>query len=193
MHRCRLGAAHEHGLFVAPTVIELPRAAALTREVFGPVLHVVRYRAGAARRARRRDQRLGLRADARRAHAHRCDGESGRAACARRQRLREPQHDRRRRRRAAVRRHGVVRARARRRAGRTTCRGSRSSARSRPIRPPSAATRRSCRSMPGRARSAPTIEQTLAGMPENGAGQSVRRPARPAETLGFRVGTRLAM
>ncbi len=35
---------HEHGLFVAPTVIELPRAAALTREVFGPVLHVVRYR-----------------------------------------------------------------------------------------------------------------------------------------------------
>ena len=44
MHRCRLGAAHEHGLFVAPTVIELPRAAALTREVFGPVLHVVRYR-----------------------------------------------------------------------------------------------------------------------------------------------------
>ncbi len=44
VHRYRLGAAHEHGLFVAPTVIELPRAAALTREVFGPVLHVVRYR-----------------------------------------------------------------------------------------------------------------------------------------------------
>ena len=44
VHRCRLGAAHEHGLFVAPTVIALPRAAALTREVFGPVLHVVRYR-----------------------------------------------------------------------------------------------------------------------------------------------------
>jgi RHH-type proline utilization regulon transcriptional repressor/proline dehydrogenase/delta 1-pyrroline-5-carboxylate dehydrogenase len=44
VHRCRLGAAHEHGLFVAPTVIELPRAGALTREVFGPVLHVVRYR-----------------------------------------------------------------------------------------------------------------------------------------------------
>jgi RHH-type proline utilization regulon transcriptional repressor/proline dehydrogenase/delta 1-pyrroline-5-carboxylate dehydrogenase len=44
VHRCRLGTTHEHGLFVAPTVIELPRAAALTREVFGPVLHVVRYR-----------------------------------------------------------------------------------------------------------------------------------------------------
>jgi RHH-type proline utilization regulon transcriptional repressor/proline dehydrogenase/delta 1-pyrroline-5-carboxylate dehydrogenase len=44
LHRYRFGAAHEHGLFVAPTVIQLPRAAALTREVFGPVLHVVRYR-----------------------------------------------------------------------------------------------------------------------------------------------------
>ena len=44
VHRCALGAAHEHGLFVAPTVIALPRAAALTREVFGPILHVVRYR-----------------------------------------------------------------------------------------------------------------------------------------------------
>jgi RHH-type transcriptional regulator, proline utilization regulon repressor / proline dehydrogenase / delta 1-pyrroline-5-carboxylate dehydrogenase len=44
VHRCRLEAAHEHGLFVAPTVIGLQRAAQLTREVFGPVLHVVRYR-----------------------------------------------------------------------------------------------------------------------------------------------------
>ncbi len=43
LHRYELGAAHSHGLFVAPTIIELPRAAALTREVFGPVLHVVRY------------------------------------------------------------------------------------------------------------------------------------------------------
>jgi RHH-type proline utilization regulon transcriptional repressor/proline dehydrogenase/delta 1-pyrroline-5-carboxylate dehydrogenase len=43
LHRCQLGAVHEHGLFVAPTVIALPRVAALTREVFGPVLHVVRY------------------------------------------------------------------------------------------------------------------------------------------------------
>jgi RHH-type proline utilization regulon transcriptional repressor/proline dehydrogenase/delta 1-pyrroline-5-carboxylate dehydrogenase len=43
VHRYRLGAVHEHGLFVAPTVIELERAADLTREVFGPVLHVVRY------------------------------------------------------------------------------------------------------------------------------------------------------
>jgi RHH-type proline utilization regulon transcriptional repressor/proline dehydrogenase/delta 1-pyrroline-5-carboxylate dehydrogenase len=43
VHRYALGAEHEHGLFVAPTVIELERASQLTREVFGPVLHVVRY------------------------------------------------------------------------------------------------------------------------------------------------------
>jgi RHH-type transcriptional regulator, proline utilization regulon repressor / proline dehydrogenase / delta 1-pyrroline-5-carboxylate dehydrogenase len=43
VHHRSLGAAHAHGLFVAPTVIELPRVAALTREVFGPVLHIVRY------------------------------------------------------------------------------------------------------------------------------------------------------
>jgi RHH-type proline utilization regulon transcriptional repressor/proline dehydrogenase/delta 1-pyrroline-5-carboxylate dehydrogenase len=43
VHRFRLGRAHEHGLFVAPTVIELARASDLKREVFGPVLHVVRY------------------------------------------------------------------------------------------------------------------------------------------------------
>jgi len=48
LHRCRLGDAHSAGLFVPPTVIELGRVADLTREVFGPVLHVVRYRAAQA-------------------------------------------------------------------------------------------------------------------------------------------------
>jgi RHH-type proline utilization regulon transcriptional repressor/proline dehydrogenase/delta 1-pyrroline-5-carboxylate dehydrogenase len=43
IHRYALAPPHAHGLFVAPTIIELARAAALTREVFGPVLHVVRY------------------------------------------------------------------------------------------------------------------------------------------------------
>ncbi len=38
------GEAHA-GLYVAPHVIELPDAASLREEVFGPVLHVVRYRA----------------------------------------------------------------------------------------------------------------------------------------------------
>jgi RHH-type proline utilization regulon transcriptional repressor/proline dehydrogenase/delta 1-pyrroline-5-carboxylate dehydrogenase len=35
------------GTYVAPTIIELDRARDLTQEVFGPVLHVVRYRADA--------------------------------------------------------------------------------------------------------------------------------------------------
>ena len=33
------------GLFVPPTIIELERAADLQEEVFGPILHVVRFRA----------------------------------------------------------------------------------------------------------------------------------------------------
>jgi RHH-type proline utilization regulon transcriptional repressor/proline dehydrogenase/delta 1-pyrroline-5-carboxylate dehydrogenase len=45
LHRCGLGAEHERGLFFPPTVIALDRVEDLTREVFGPVLHVVRYRA----------------------------------------------------------------------------------------------------------------------------------------------------
>jgi RHH-type proline utilization regulon transcriptional repressor/proline dehydrogenase/delta 1-pyrroline-5-carboxylate dehydrogenase len=45
LHQCRLDARHASGLFVPPTLIEIPAASALTREVFGPVLHVVRYRA----------------------------------------------------------------------------------------------------------------------------------------------------
>ncbi len=45
LHQCRLDARHASGLFVPPTVLEVPSATALTREIFGPVLHVVRYRA----------------------------------------------------------------------------------------------------------------------------------------------------
>ncbi|HUL82866.1 MAG TPA: bifunctional proline dehydrogenase/L-glutamate gamma-semialdehyde dehydrogenase PutA [Gammaproteobacteria bacterium] len=45
LHQCRLDDRHAHGLFVPPTVIELERVEDLEREVFGPVLHVVRYRA----------------------------------------------------------------------------------------------------------------------------------------------------
>ncbi len=44
----RIGGAvsegHEHGHFVAPALVELPALEALRNEVFGPVLHVVRYR-----------------------------------------------------------------------------------------------------------------------------------------------------
>jgi RHH-type proline utilization regulon transcriptional repressor/proline dehydrogenase/delta 1-pyrroline-5-carboxylate dehydrogenase len=42
---CTLGEAHRHGSFVAPHLIELTSASQLTREEFGPILHVVRYRA----------------------------------------------------------------------------------------------------------------------------------------------------
>jgi RHH-type proline utilization regulon transcriptional repressor/proline dehydrogenase/delta 1-pyrroline-5-carboxylate dehydrogenase len=48
LHQCRLDERHARGLFVAPTVIELDGAGELTHEVFGPVLHVVRYRADRA-------------------------------------------------------------------------------------------------------------------------------------------------
>jgi RHH-type proline utilization regulon transcriptional repressor/proline dehydrogenase/delta 1-pyrroline-5-carboxylate dehydrogenase len=39
-----LGESCAHGTFVAPTLIEIDSIAELKREVFGPVLHVVRYR-----------------------------------------------------------------------------------------------------------------------------------------------------
>jgi RHH-type proline utilization regulon transcriptional repressor/proline dehydrogenase/delta 1-pyrroline-5-carboxylate dehydrogenase len=42
---CALGDAHAYGSFFAPHLIELTNAAQLTREEFGPILHVVRYRA----------------------------------------------------------------------------------------------------------------------------------------------------
>jgi RHH-type transcriptional regulator, proline utilization regulon repressor / proline dehydrogenase / delta 1-pyrroline-5-carboxylate dehydrogenase len=42
---CRLDDSHAQGSFVAPHLIELQAAAQLTREEFGPILHVVRYRA----------------------------------------------------------------------------------------------------------------------------------------------------
>ncbi|MEA3175023.1 MAG: RHH-type transcriptional regulator, proline utilization regulon repressor / proline dehydrogenase [Gammaproteobacteria bacterium] len=41
---CPLGDAHSRGSFFAPHLIELQNAAQLTREEFGPILHVVRYR-----------------------------------------------------------------------------------------------------------------------------------------------------
>ena len=41
---CPLGPAHANGSFFAPHLIELDNAAQLTREEFGPMLHVVRYK-----------------------------------------------------------------------------------------------------------------------------------------------------
>ena len=42
---CALGEAHSHGSFVAPHLIELRDPRQLTREAFGPLLHVFRYKA----------------------------------------------------------------------------------------------------------------------------------------------------
>jgi len=39
-----LGGESAHGTFVAPTIIELQSISQLSREVFGPVLHIIRYR-----------------------------------------------------------------------------------------------------------------------------------------------------
>ena len=42
--RLELGEQARHGTFVPPTLIEIERVSELEREVFGPVLHVLRYR-----------------------------------------------------------------------------------------------------------------------------------------------------
>ena len=44
IEQLELGDHTAHGTFVAPTIIELDNIAQLEREVFGPVLHVMRYR-----------------------------------------------------------------------------------------------------------------------------------------------------
>ena len=59
---CALGEAHAGGSFFAPHLIELKNAAQLTREEFGPILHVVRYRSSDIAQVLRsiRDSRYGL-------------------------------------------------------------------------------------------------------------------------------------
>ena len=44
-YRLQRPAAHAHGDFCAPLAVEIPSFAVLEREVFGPVLHVLRWRA----------------------------------------------------------------------------------------------------------------------------------------------------
>ncbi|MBS0375435.1 MAG: bifunctional proline dehydrogenase/L-glutamate gamma-semialdehyde dehydrogenase PutA [Proteobacteria bacterium] len=44
-HRARLGADAGHGSFFAPLAVEIPSLGVLEREVFGPVLHVLRWKA----------------------------------------------------------------------------------------------------------------------------------------------------
>jgi RHH-type proline utilization regulon transcriptional repressor/proline dehydrogenase/delta 1-pyrroline-5-carboxylate dehydrogenase len=42
----RLGPEHAHGTYVTPAIYEIPSIAVLSHEVFGPILHVVRYEGG---------------------------------------------------------------------------------------------------------------------------------------------------
>ena len=146
IHRAPARAERARGTFVAPLAVEIDSLGALQREVFGPV---------AARRALSRRRDLDALVDAINATGYgltlgihtRIDATAQRIAAraARRQRLRQPQHDRRRGRRAAFRRRGAVRHRARRRAARTTCIASPPSGPSPPTPRPSAATRGCCR------------------------------------------------
>jgi len=44
LHQCELSTATESGTFFAPTLVAIDAVDVLQREVFGPILHVVRYR-----------------------------------------------------------------------------------------------------------------------------------------------------
>ena len=44
LYRCELDEGSRHGSFVAPALVEIDRVSVLEREVFGPVLHVLRFR-----------------------------------------------------------------------------------------------------------------------------------------------------
>lgn len=46
-HRGRRDSWHERGTFVAPLAVEIDSLSRLTREVFGPILHVIRYSSSA--------------------------------------------------------------------------------------------------------------------------------------------------
>ena len=99
------------GTYVPPAIVTLDRARELTEEVFGPILHVVRWRADALDALLDDDRRQRLRPHARHSLAHRRHGRADRRAARQRQCLRQPQHDRRGGRHPAVRRHRPLRHR----------------------------------------------------------------------------------
>lgn len=47
VYRCELGAETENGTFLAPMAVEIDSLDRLTDEVFGPILHIVRYKSSA--------------------------------------------------------------------------------------------------------------------------------------------------
>jgi RHH-type proline utilization regulon transcriptional repressor/proline dehydrogenase/delta 1-pyrroline-5-carboxylate dehydrogenase len=46
LYQCKLNSEHHHGNYFPPCLIELKQFSQLTEEVFGPVLHVIRYQTG---------------------------------------------------------------------------------------------------------------------------------------------------
>ena len=80
--RVHFAGAAPAGNYVAPHIFELSSADQLTEEVFGPVLHVVRYPADRLDARAAVDRALRLRADARHSLAHRRYGRGrDRPAC----------------------------------------------------------------------------------------------------------------
>ena len=92
------------GAFIAPTLVEIGSIGELKREVFGPILHVHRFKSSELAAPYRRDQRHRLRPDARHSFPHRRNHRFSCRPRKCRQHLREPQHDRRGGRRPALRR-----------------------------------------------------------------------------------------
>ncbi len=122
-HRVKLPDSLRSGRCFAPLAVEVASLKSLEREVFGPIVHVVRYKASSwitsvdAVNEMGYGLTLGV-------HT-RIDSVAQRIASrARRQRLREPEHDRRRGRRADRSVARACPAPAPKRAVRTTCIGS---------------------------------------------------------------------
>ena len=46
LYQCKLDSEHQHGSFFAPCLVELTELSQLTEEVFGPMLHIIRYKTG---------------------------------------------------------------------------------------------------------------------------------------------------
>ena len=134
-----LSAEHAHGTYVAPAIYEIPSIAVLKREVFGPILHVVRFSGDRLGEVCEAINATGYRAHARAAQPHQGHGGLRGRAGQGRQYVCQPEPDRRRGRRPAVRRRGPVGHRAQGRRSRLS-RGLRaSSGCARPISPPPAA------------------------------------------------------
>jgi RHH-type proline utilization regulon transcriptional repressor/proline dehydrogenase/delta 1-pyrroline-5-carboxylate dehydrogenase len=113
IHTCSLDEqATAHGTFFAPRAYEIDSLSRLEREVFGPILHIIRWRAEDLDEVCERHRQHRLRPDARHPQPHRRNDQAHHQPPACRQYLRQPQRHRRRRRRPAFRRRGAFRYRS---------------------------------------------------------------------------------